>query len=126
MYITILKGIMLSNNDSNILDPSKGIIGKRLNIIISLLYLLNISKDIVFIKLYLNNIFAIINNIIWNITPEIEIKNLIIVFSLNLMLLSIILPNGKIISLDTLILNIFIVIKWPKSWIKIIDAIMKK
>ncbi|MCI6931573.1 MAG: hypothetical protein MR765_00310 [Tenericutes bacterium] len=64
MYITILKGIMLSNNDSNILDPSKGIIGKRLNIIISLLYLLNISKDIVFIKLYLNNIFAIINNII--------------------------------------------------------------
>ena len=73
-----------------------------------------------------NNIFAIINNIIWNITPEIEIKNLIIVFSLNLMLLSIILPNGKIISLDTLILNIFIVIKWPKSWIKIIDAIMKK
>ena len=45
MYITILKGIMLSNNDSNILDPSKGIIGKRLNIIISLLYLLNISKD---------------------------------------------------------------------------------
>lgn len=64
MYITILKGIMLSNNGSNILDPSKGIIGKRLNIIISLLYLLNISKDIVFIKLYLDNIFAIINNII--------------------------------------------------------------
>ena len=30
MYITILKGIMLSNNDSNILDPSKGIIGRRL------------------------------------------------------------------------------------------------
>ena len=43
MYITILKGIMLSSNDSNILDPSKGIIGKRLNIIISLLYLLNIN-----------------------------------------------------------------------------------
>ena len=53
MYITILKGIMLSSNDSNILDPSKGIIGKRLNIIISLLYLLNISRDIAFIKLYL-------------------------------------------------------------------------